>query len=123
MFVDDWNTVQRGDECFIHIKMDSNVYDYLIEADKIKTTTNAQIISLKEALRRLKENYSKDGQTKEYVLVPRNRFIDIVQDAMADKKKLEDRFDAIVQSDEYENYVCDKTENKTVDGKKAAEAN
>lgn len=109
-FVDSWDIVERHTidqeknqvpEEFIHIVMDRNFYDFLIDLEKAKKVTENGISCLQEETENLKEIFSGEPKLQEFVLIPRNNFIEIVKDIVEKRKTFEELIDA----SEYATYL------------------
>jgi transcriptional regulator with XRE-family HTH domain len=101
VFVDFWDVVEKGTDKYLHFSMDRNFYDFLLEVDKARLATDEGISSLDVEINNLKELYSGVPIPEEFVLIPRNNFIEIVQEAKEYHKKLNDVINLI----EYSNYI------------------
>lgn len=97
-FVDSWDTVIRGDNSYLHFTMDKAFYDFLISVDKIKLTEN-NFSNFEDVLKNVKDKYTKDLGTDEYVVIPKNEFIQIVKSSVEDRKQLSEVIDILEHSD------------------------
>ena len=84
--------------------MDANFYNFLIDVDLEKLKVHSE--DLKERIKILKERHLKNENLKEYVLIPRNEFLEIVGE---DKEKRA-KFYEIIDTQEYEDVL--ETEEK-----------
>lgn len=81
--------------------MDRNFYDFLIDLEKAKKVTENGISCLQEETENLKEIFSGESKLQEFVLLPKNNFIEIVKDTVTKCKMFEELIDA----SEYEAYI------------------
>ena len=100
-FVDSWDVVEKGSDKYLHFTIDKRFYDFLLEVDKIRSATDEGISSFDIEIENLKEIHDGVPEPEEFVLIPRNNFIEILQDAIQDHKKL----DEIISLIEYSNYI------------------
>ena len=80
--IDDWNVLKSDSNEYLHLSIDKNIVDLLIELYKVKKVTDEGISSFEQEKESLKELYNAEPDPKEYVLIPRNNFIDIVKDSV-----------------------------------------
>lgn len=84
--IDDWNVLKSDSNEYLHLTIDKNIVDLLIELYKVKKLTNEGISSFENEKESLKELYAADPNPKEYVLIPRNNFIEIVTNTIEKEK-------------------------------------
>ncbi len=101
-FVTGWSTVTKNDNKFLHISMDPNFYAFLLDIEKVKLFA-IDGKDYKAKVERLNEIYSPSSETKEYIVIPRNVFIKLLQDAKEKEKKLSEVIDLL----EYTDYIDD----------------
>ena len=97
-----WDTVvwSTPDTNYLHIKMDKHFYDFLIELDGAKSKVDDGYSSLPEETERLKELYDTDEpELQEYVILPRNEFIEIITDSENNRKCLSEVINLFYYSD------------------------
>lgn len=100
-FVDSWDTVKKqgiinGENIikdYLHFKMDKNLYDFLIEVNKAKLIVEEGFSSMYDEIENLKELYESDSKSQEYVVIPRNDFTNIVEEAARDIQYLNEIID------------------------------
>lgn len=74
------NSTQPSAERYLHITMDEKFYDYLIHLDSIEEASEKTHFDKKDVISGIKELYKNGEHTqKEYVLLPRNTFLDILK--------------------------------------------
>lgn len=83
----------------MHLTIDKNIVDLLIELYKVKKVTDDGISSFEQEKESLKELYDADPNPQEYVLIPRNNSIEIVTDTVEKEKYLHQVIDAALYSD------------------------
>ena len=85
-FVNSWDVVDKTTkdsngkrivEKYIHFTMDKNFYEFLIDVDKVHQVVKEGISDLSGEIEQLKEIFSGEPELQEYVLIPRNVFINI----------------------------------------------
>lgn len=91
-FVDSWNTVKKGDHEYLHITMDQNFYNFLIATDRANIVSTHKT-TLEFEINSLKESNNLPSCPNEFVIIPRNNFIDIVQEASQEQKQLSEVID------------------------------
>lgn len=82
--------------------MDPNFYAFLLDIEKVKLFA-IDGKDYKAKVERLNEIYSPSSETKEYIVIPRNVFIKLLQDAKEKEKKLSEVIDLL----EYTDYIDD----------------
>lgn len=97
--IDDWNVLKSDTNEYLHLTIDKNIVDLLIELYKVKKVTDDGISSFEQEKESLKELYDADPDPQEYVLIPRNNFIQIVTDTVEKEKYLHQVLDAALYSD------------------------
>lgn len=97
--IDDWNVLKSDTNEYLHLTIDKNIVDLLIELYKVKKVTDDGISSFEQEKESLKELYDADPNPQEYVLIPRNNFIEIVTDTVEKEKYLHQVIDAALYSD------------------------
>lgn len=100
-FADSWDVVEKDSDRYLHFTMDRNFYDFLLEVEKARLATDEGISSLDTEIKNLKELYSGSPNPEEFVLIPKNNFIEIVQESVYDHKKLSEVIDLL----ECKNYL------------------
>ncbi len=99
-FVDTWDTVKKGDKNYLHLTMDQSFYDFLISVDKANLIKE-NFKNFEKILENIKGKHQEDKGTSEYVVIPKNEFIQIVQSAAEDRKQ----FSEIIDILEYSDYI------------------
>lgn len=97
--IDDWNVLKSDTNEYLHLTIDKNIVDLLIELYKVKKVTDDGISSFEQEKESLKELYDADPDPQEYILIPRNNFIEIVTDTVEKEKYLHQVLDATLYSD------------------------
>lgn len=108
-FVEDWKTIDRpvddSDntkiEKFLHLTIDKNFYDFLIDVEKVRLVAEDGIFSSKEEIENLKEVFSAEPDLQEFVLIPRNKFVEVIQTS----KNAQETFNEVINVIEYGNYL------------------
>ena len=103
-FVDSWDTVKRGDKSYLHITMDRNFYKFLISVDKAKLLLKNSSV-LEDEINRLRTESILDDSPEEFVVIPKNSFIEIIQEEKEDRKNLNEVIDFLEHID-----YCDDEE-------------
>lgn len=99
-FVDTWDTVKKGDKNYLHLTMDQSFYDFLISVDKANLIKD-NFKNFEKILENIKGKHQEDKGTSEYVVIPKNEFIQIVQSAVENRKQ----FSEIIDILEYSDYI------------------
>lgn len=99
-FVDTWDTIKKGDKNYLHLTMDQSFYDFLISVDKANLIKD-NFKNFEKILENIKGKHQEDKGTSEYVVIPKNEFIQIVQSAVEDRKQ----FSEIIDILEYSDYI------------------
>ncbi len=97
--IDDWNVLKNDTNEYLHLTIDKNIVDLLIELYKVKKVTDDGISSFEQEKESLKELYDADPDPQEYVLIPRNNFIDIVKESVENEKYLHEVINSALYSD------------------------
>lgn len=97
--INDWNVLKGDSNEYLHLTIDKNIVDLLIELYKVKKVTDDGISSFENEKESLKELYEADPDPKEYVLIPRNNFIEIVTNTVEKEKYVHQVIDAALYSD------------------------
>lgn len=109
-FVDSWDVVNKTTmdsggnrivEKYLHFTMDKNFYEFLIDVDKARQVVNEGLSDLSGEIEELKEIFSGEPELREFVLVPRNFFIDMLTDLVKPYKEFEEVVDPV----EYLSYI------------------
>ncbi|MDH6603730.1 transcriptional regulator with XRE-family HTH domain [Bacilli bacterium PM5-9] len=100
-FVSEWDVVKKKDNNYLYLKIDENFYNFLIELDEYRKAEDKGIIQIDDQIDNLKEIYSGPPNLKEYVLLPRNDFLEIVQDTVDNNKLLNN----VIDFSEYEDIL------------------
>lgn len=90
--VEDWDTVYKGNNHYLHLRMDSTFYRFLVEYDKYKLA-ELDGISIDAAVEDLKAIYAGDPQIEEYVILPQNVFIELASEVEKGRKALAEILD------------------------------
>ena len=99
-FVDTWDTIKKGDKNYLHLTMNQSFYDFLISVDKANLIKD-NFKNFEKILENIKGKHQEDKGTSEYVVIPKNEFIQIVQSAVEDRKQ----FSEIIDILEYSDYI------------------
>lgn len=103
-FVDSWDTVNRGDKSYLHITMDRNFYNFLISVDKAKLLFENSSV-LEDEINRLRKESILYDSPEEFVIIPKNSFIKIIQEDKEDRENLNEVIDFLEHID-----YCDDEE-------------
>ena len=93
-FVDSWDLVEHEDKSYLHFSMDENFYKFLINVYNLKESSERtedkekMAEAFQKAFESLKENYPTKSSPKEYVLIPCDNMIEIVQANTSIRKSL-----------------------------------
>lgn len=101
--VNSWDTVEKGDKKYLHLILDSNFYNFLLKVDMARLHSEETLSSIEEDVKRLDDIYSSKPQLEEYVLIPRNNFIEILQETTLERKQLIE----LIDFSEHVNYIED----------------
>ena len=101
-FVNDWNVLNSNDnkDKYLHLTFDRNFYDFLIDFNRAIEITEEGFSSIEQEKKALEELYFSEPSPKEFVLIPRNNFMEIVNEAIEDHKKISEVINLI----EYSSY-------------------
>lgn len=88
--VEKWDTVKSSKREYLHLFMDKLFYDFLLEVNKARLAVADGISSESAEIRNLAEVYEGETDIQEFVLLPRNNFIEILSSAKEDKATLEE---------------------------------
>lgn len=92
-FVDDWNVLERANDKYLHITIDMNFYNFLIETNRAKEITDEGYSTFEKEKQDLKELHSGTPKPTEFVLIPRNFFVEIVESELQKTKYLSEVLD------------------------------
>lgn len=81
-FIDDWKVANGQNEKCLHLRINSNFYDFLLELYKLKEIKDNGIIDYEKSKNDLQEVYNGDPLLKDYLLIPRECLTEIVQSEM-----------------------------------------
>ncbi len=95
----DWKTVEGENNRYLHLCLDKNFYDFLLDVDYAKIVEESA--NLKISIDKLKEKYLTEENIQEYVLIPRNTFFEIITNHKKDRKFLSE----IIDFSDYEDYL------------------
>lgn len=88
------DNTQPSAERYLHITMDEKFYDYLIHLDSIEEASEKTHFDKKDVISDIKELYKNGEHTqKEYVLLPRNIFVDILKNDPLQRKVFQELID------------------------------
>ncbi|MDL2212166.1 hypothetical protein LJB88_04750 [Erysipelotrichaceae bacterium OttesenSCG-928-M19] len=82
--VDEWGVVKEEDNNYLYLRLDENFYNFLIELDEYRKAEEDGIIVVEEKINELKEIHSSKINLADYVLIPRNNFVEIIQADMGE---------------------------------------
>ena len=92
-FVTSWDLVEYEEKSYLHFTMDAQFYDFLIELYNQQELTQAmnsehkKADALKKTIEALKKNFSPVPNNKEYVLIPADDVLEIVENNAEIRKK------------------------------------
>lgn len=101
--VDSWNTIEKGNKKYLHLVLDRNFYNFLLRVDMARLYSEETLSSFEEEVKKLDDIHTSKPQLEEFVLIPRNNFIEIIQEFTTNRKK----FAEIIDLSEHENYAKD----------------
>lgn len=100
-FVDDWNLVNHESKSYLHFFMSENFYKFLIDVYNLKEASANSDDSPKmkaafeKAFESLKENFSDSDNSKEFVLLPKDVMLKIIQDNIPKRQELGEIIDLL----------------------------
>ena len=94
-FVKEWDTVERSGEKYLHLFLDKNFYDFLVEVNSIRLAEEEGILTASNQTRNSAHLHAGDPKIQEFVLLPKNNFLEILRTVKEDKKKLDEVIDFI----------------------------
>ena len=106
--VNSWDTVERT--CtdsnnnkeikkYLHLTMDRNFYDFLIEVDKTKLIVEDGWSSQEAEMERAKKLFLGKPNLEEFVIIPRNVFWEIVKEDKENRKNLQEVINTAMHTD------------------------
>lgn len=101
--VDSWNTVEKGNKKYLHLVLDRNFYNFLLRVDITRLYSDETLSSFEEEVKRLDDIHTSKPQLEEFVLIPRNNFIEILQETTLERKQLIE----LIDFSEHVNYIED----------------
>lgn len=103
-----WETVEKNStnsegikesKKYLHIKMDKNFYDFMLEyGDTLLPAVENGIVNLEDGIKTLEELFESKEDLQEFVLVPCKEFKQIVTENIAKQKYLHEVIDLIEHS-------------------------
>lgn len=90
--VNSWDTVYKGENHYLHLQMDSKFYDFLVEYDKHRLA-DLKSFSIDDAVKKLEDIFADEPKIKEYVILPRNVFVDFAKEVKDKRKALAEILD------------------------------
>lgn len=100
--VNTWQTIEGERNKYLHLIMDENFYKFLLDVDLEKLKEHSE--DLKERIDILKSRHSNAENLQEFVLIPRNEFIEIVTNDKSNRAK----FHEYINTLEYEDIIDTK---------------
>lgn len=99
-FVDEWDLVEYENGSYLHFTMDELFYDFLLEVYEYKEvvekqTANKVTDSINYILNELKRKYNTKSKPREYVLIPADDIVRIVQENKQKRKALAEVVDIL----------------------------
>ena len=91
--VTDWDSVAKGQNQYLHLRMDNNFYKFLLDVSEATLTEAEQSLATKIKIEELKKLHSGTSDIKEYVLIPRNNFVEYLMDEQNTEKQLSEILD------------------------------
>lgn len=91
--VTDWDSVAKGQNQYLHLRMDNNFYKFLLDVSEATLTEAEQSLATKIKIEELKKLHSGTSDIKEYVLIPRNNFVEYLMDEQNAEKQLSEILD------------------------------
>lgn len=88
------NSVPTSPERYLHITMDEKYYNYLIHLDTLEEASEKGNFDREKIISGIKELY-KNGEhkPKEYILLPRNAFVEILETYQRRTKRIQEYLD------------------------------
>lgn len=91
--VEDWDTVKKENNRYLHFTMDRNFYDFLLAVSKARLASDEGVSSLATEIKALSAIYNGKPDIQEFVLLPRNDFIEYLTDSKNAEKQLDEILD------------------------------
>lgn len=99
--VESWDTVKKGNSKYLHITMDRNFYDFVLAVDKARLASDEGISSLDTEIKALSSIFNGKPDIQEFVLLPKNNFIEY----LTDSAKAEKQLDEILEFSKLQDYL------------------
>lgn len=101
----DWQILEYEEgERFLHFRLDKNFFQYLLDIGHSEILQEEGMLSYEEEEAKIREKYNRSHEEiEEYVLLPRNRFIEIITE---DKSELK-YFSELIDTIQYQDYLND----------------
>lgn len=99
-FVKKWGTVEGSEQKYLHLSLDKNFYDFLIEVNAIRLAEAEGILAVSDQIRDSAHLHTAEPDFQEFVLLPRNNFLEILGPIKKGKKEFEEVMDLL----EYDDY-------------------
>lgn len=102
-FVKKWDTVESSKEGskrkYLHLFLDKNFYDFLIEVNAIRLAEAEGILTASDEIRNSAHLHTAMPDIQEFVLLPKNNFLEILRSTKEEKEKLEEVIDFLEHID------------------------
>lgn len=89
----EWDSVTKGQNQYLHLKMDNNFYKFLLDVSEATLAESEQSLATKAKIEELKKLRKGKSDIKEYVLIPRNNFVEYLMDEQNAEKQLSEILD------------------------------
>lgn len=113
--VHDWQILEYGaDERFLHLQLDKNFYQYILEIGHAEILQENGMLSSDEEEAKIRKKYNESEEDiAEYVLLPRNRFLEIIEE----HEKCRHTFEELIDTYLYKNYLDDENATRSPEHK------
>ena len=89
----EWDSITKGQNQYLHLKMDNNFYKFLLDVSEATLAESEQSLATKAKIEELKKLRKGKSDIKEYVLIPRNNFVEYLMDEQNAEKQLSEILD------------------------------
>lgn len=84
---------------FLHVKMDKNFYEFLLNVNEARLETASDTASLENRIEELKKKYTTKENIEEYVILPKNALFEYISDEIDNRKQLDEILDLSMMQD------------------------
>ena len=89
----EWDSITKGQNQYLHLKMDNNFYKFLLDVSKATLAEAEQSLVTKAKIKEMEKLHKGKPDIKEYVLIPRNNFVEYLMDEQNAEKQLSEILD------------------------------